>query len=66
MPNYFADYDTTVHFISMDELERDHKGIPHGGMGFRSGVTGFNHEKKHIIGYLKIYKTTVTISIPVK
>ena len=51
MPNYFADYDTTVHFISMDELERDHKGIPHGGMVFRSGVTGFNNENKHIIEY---------------
>lgn len=51
MPNYFADYDTTVHFISQDELDRDHKGIPHGGMVFRSGNTGLNGENKHIIEY---------------
>lgn len=51
MPNYFADYDTTVHFISQEELDRDHKGIPHGGMVFRSGTTGFDNENKHIIEY---------------
>ena len=51
MPNYFADYDTTVNFITAEELERDHKGIPHGGMVFRSGVTGFDGEHKHIIEY---------------
>ena len=51
MPNYFADYDTTVHFISKEELDRDHSGIPHGGMVFRSGVTGFDNEHKHIIEY---------------
>lgn len=51
MPNYFADYDTTVHFISQDELDRDHKGIPHGGMVIRSGVTGLNDENKHVIEY---------------
>ena len=51
MPNYFADYDTTVHFISMEELLRDHKGIPHGGFVFRSGTTGLNNENKHIIEY---------------
>ncbi len=51
MPNYFADYDTTVHFISQEELDRDHKGIPHGGMVFRSGVTGFENENRHIIEY---------------
>ncbi|MBQ7936079.1 MAG: diaminopimelate dehydrogenase [Clostridia bacterium] len=51
MPNYFADYDTTVHFISQEELDRDHKGIPHGGMVFRSGVTGFENENHHIIEY---------------
>ncbi len=39
MPNYFADYDTTVHFITMEELNRDHKGIPHGGRVIRSGET---------------------------
>ena len=51
MPNYFADYDTTVHFISEEELMRDHKGIPHGGMVFRTGTTGFDNENKHIIEY---------------
>ncbi len=51
MPNYFADYDTTVHFISQEELDRDHKGIPHGGMVFRSGVTGLENEHRHIIEY---------------
>ena len=51
MPNYFADYDTTVHFISKEELDRDHSGIPHGGMVFRTGVTGFNNEHKHVIEY---------------
>ena len=40
MPNYFADYDTTVHFISQEELDRDHKGLPHGGTVFRTGTTG--------------------------
>ncbi len=51
MPNYFADYDTTVHFISQEELDREHSGIPHGGMVFRSGVTGKNRENRHIIEY---------------
>lgn len=51
MPNYFADYDTIVHFISEEELERDHKGIPHGGMVFRTGATGFDGENKHVIEY---------------
>ena len=51
MPNYFADYDTTVTFISQEELDRDHKGIPHGGMVFRTGVTGLNGEEKHVIEY---------------
>ncbi len=51
MPNYFADYDTTVHFISQEELDRDHKGIPHGGTVIRSGVTGLNGENKHLIEY---------------
>ncbi len=51
MPNYFADYDTTVHFISQEELDREHKGIPHGGIVFRSGSTGFDNENKHIIEY---------------
>ena len=51
MPNYFADYDTTVHFISQEELDRDHKGIPHGGFVIRSGSTGWDNENKHIIEY---------------
>jgi len=49
MPNYFADYDTTVHFISMEELQRDHSGIPHGGFVIRSGKTG--NGNNHIIEY---------------
>lgn len=51
MPNYFADYDTTVHFISEAELEANHSGIPHGGFVFRTGVTGFDGEHKHVIEY---------------
>ena len=51
MPNYFSDYDTTVHFITQEELDRDHAGIPHGGFVFRSGITGWNKEHKHIIEY---------------
>ncbi len=51
MPNYFADYDTTVHFISLDELKKNHSGIPHGGMVIRSGKTGWNKENNHIIEY---------------
>lgn len=51
MPNYFADYDTTVHFITQEELARDHSGIPHGGFVIRSGKTGWNLENHHIIEY---------------
>lgn len=51
MPNYFADYDTTVHFISADELKRDHSGIPHGGFVIRTGKTGMRGENKHVIEY---------------
>ncbi|MBR7112032.1 MAG: diaminopimelate dehydrogenase [Clostridia bacterium] len=51
MPNYFADYDTTVHFISQEELSEKHSGIPHGGFVIRSGRTGFEGEHKHIIEY---------------
>ena len=51
MPNYFADYDTTVNFISEEELEEKHAGIPHGGFVIRSGNTGWNGENKHIIEY---------------
>jgi len=51
MPNYFSDYDTTVNFISEEELLRDHSGLPHGGFVIRSGNTGVNGENKHIIEY---------------
>ena len=51
MPNYFADYDTIVHFISQEELDRDHSGIPHGGFVIRSGKTGWEGENNHIIEY---------------
>ena len=51
MPNYFADYDTTVNFISQEELKANHSGIPHGGMVIRSGKTGWNGENNHIIEY---------------
>ncbi len=51
MPNYFADYDTTVHFISEEELQANHSGIPHGGFVLRSGVTGWEKEHKHLIEY---------------
>ena len=51
MPNYFADYDTTVHFISEEELKEKHSGIPHGGFVIRSGKTGWNKENQHVIEY---------------
>lgn len=51
MPNYFADYDTTVNFISLDELKKNHSGIPHGGSVIRSGCTGFDLDTKHTIEY---------------
>lgn len=51
MPNYFADYDTTVHFISEEELKRDHSGIPHGGFVFRTGKTGWDKEFNNVIEY---------------
>lgn len=51
MPNYFADYDTTVHFISAEELARDHQGIPHGGFVIRSGATGWENEHKAVVEY---------------
>ena len=51
MPKYFSDYDTTVHFISQEELDRDHKGIPHGGFVIRTGSTGVDGKNKHVIEY---------------
>ena len=49
MPNYFADYDTTVNFVSQDELDKNHKGLPHGGVVIRTGKTSDNHN--HVIEY---------------
>lgn len=51
MPNYFSDYDTTVNFITEEELQANHSGIPHGGFVIRSGKTGWNEENNHIIEY---------------
>ena len=51
MPNYFADYDTTVHFITMDEMKKNHSALPHGGLVIRSGKTGWNGENTNIIEY---------------
>ncbi len=51
MPNYFADYDTTVTFITPDELKKNHSGIPHGGSVIRTGATGFGLNTKHTVEY---------------
>ena len=51
MPNYFSDYDTTVNFITLDELKKNHNGLPHGGFVIRTGNTGFDNENKHVIEY---------------
>lgn len=51
MPNYFADYDTTVRFVTQEELKKNHSGIPHGGFVIRSGKTGWNNENTHVIEY---------------
>ena len=51
MPNYFSDYDTTVHFISEEELHRDHAGLAHGGFVIRSGATGKDGEHRHVIEF---------------
>jgi len=51
MPNYFADYETIVHFISEEEMKANHSGLPHGGIVVRSGKTGLNEENTHIIEY---------------
>ena len=51
MPAYFADYDTTVHFITEEEMKRDHSALPHGGFVIRSGKTGWNLENNHVIEY---------------
>ena len=51
MPNYFADYDTTVHFITQEELNTEHAGLPHGGLVIRTGKTGLDGENKHSVEY---------------
>ena len=51
MPNYFADYDTVVHFISLEQLQREHSALPHGGSVIRTGTTGLHQEHKHCIEY---------------
>ncbi len=51
MPNYFDEYDTTVHFISQEELNEKYAGLPHGGSVIRNGVTGKEGENKHVIEY---------------
>lgn len=51
MPHYFDEYDTTVHFISQEELKRDHSGIPHGGFVIRSGKSGWSLENTHVVEY---------------
>ena len=51
MPHYFDEYDTTVNFITEEELLRDHRGIPHGGSVIRTGKTGWNGENRHVIEY---------------
>ncbi len=51
MPNYFADYDTTVHFITEEEMKENHSGLPHGGSVIRTGVTGFHNEHTHVVEY---------------
>lgn len=51
MPNYFSDYDTTVHFITEEEMKANHSGLPHGGCVIRSGKTGWNQEHNHVIEY---------------
>lgn len=51
MPNYFADYDTTVTFVTKEELLRDHSALPHGGTVIRTGHSGLNNENCHTIEY---------------
>ncbi|MCI5567498.1 MAG: diaminopimelate dehydrogenase [Veillonellaceae bacterium] len=51
MPNYFDEYDTTIHFITEEELQKNHSGLPHGGFVIRAGYTGKNDEHRHIIEY---------------
>ena len=54
MPNYFDEYDTTVHFISEEEMKKNHTGLPHGGFVIRTGKTGWEDEHDHVIEYLSL------------
>lgn len=51
MPNYFDEYETTVHFISQEEFNKNHQGLAHGGFVFRTGTTGINKQHHQIMGY---------------
>ena len=51
MPNYFADYHTTVHFITKEEMAKNHSGLPHGGAVIRNGVTGVDKQNKHVVEF---------------
>ena len=51
MPNYFDEYETTVHFISQEEMKANHAGLPHGGFVIRTGKTGWEKENSHVIEY---------------
>ena len=51
MPNYFADYHTTVHFITKEEMAKNHSGLPHGGAVIRNGVTGMDKQNKHVVEF---------------
>ena len=51
MPNYFVDYDTTVHFIDEKEFDEKHGGLAHGGFVIRSGATGDNSAHKHVVEF---------------
>ena len=51
MPNYFSDYDTTVHFITEEEMKREHSGLPHGGRVIRSGRTGLDAQNRHVMEF---------------
>ena len=51
MPNYFADYDTSVTFITEEELKKNHGGLPHGGSVIRNGSTGFEHDNTHTVEF---------------
>ena len=51
MPNYFADYHTTVHFITKEEMQENHSGLPHGGAVIRNGITGIDKQNRHVVEF---------------